>query len=181
MEYVYYVDNQQVKEEQEIKLLKVYNNHNEEIDGKIVAFWIKENALPNYEEEFLQSRINDVVYVCLDSSNDEIVGVCSGNSVYFEQLRNHFFYLRIFVAEKWRGNNRNVAINLYYGTYDLLNELKVFNLQNIVGILIVYESEHLNKVINYYHSEKYRNQVLVGFTDKNEQIRITYFNDVKMF
>ena len=100
MEYIYYLDNEQVKEEQEVKLLKVYNNHNEEIDGKIVAFWIKENALANYEEEFLQSRINDVVYVCLDSSNDEIVGVCSGNSVYFEQLRNHFFYLRIFVAER---------------------------------------------------------------------------------
>ena len=74
-----------------------------------------------------------------------------------------------------------MAINLYYGTYDLLNELKVFNLQSIIGILIVYESEHLNKVINYYHSEKYRNQFLVGFTDKNEQIRITYFNDIKMF
>ena len=181
MKYLYYVDNQQVKEEQEVKLLQVYDNHSEELDKKIIDFWIKENALPNYEEDTLKSRISEVVYVCLDSSTDDIIGICSGNVVPFDQLRNHFFYLRIFVAEAWRGNNRTVARNLYYGTYDLLNELKMFNLQAIVGILIVYESEHLNKVINYYHSEKYRNQFLVGFTEKNEQVRITYFNDIKMF
>ena len=57
----------------------------------------------------------------------------------------------------------------------------MFNLQKIVGILIIYESEHLNSVINYYHSEKYRNQVLIGYTEKNEQIRVSYFNNVKMF
>jgi hypothetical protein len=70
---------------------------------------------------------------------------------------------------------------MYYATFDLFDQLKDITGQSIIGILIIYESEHLNKVINYYHSEKYRNQVLVGWTAKNEQIRITYFNELKMF
>lgn len=181
MEYIYYLDNQQVEEPQQTKLLQVYNNHNEDIDTKIIEFWTKEEALPSYDEEFIKTRLNEVVYVCLESDTNEIIGICSGTAVYFEKLRNNFFYFRVFVAKEWRGNNRKVSINLYYGAYDLFNELEMFNLQKIVGILIIYESEHLNSVINYYHSEKYRNQVLIGYTEKNEQIRVSYFNNVKMF
>ena len=70
---------------------------------------------------------------------------------------------------------------MYYATFDLFDVLKTIMNQAIIGILIVYESEHLNKVINYYHSEKYRNQVFIGWTPNNEQIRITYFNDLTMF
>jgi hypothetical protein len=181
MEYLYYKENKQVEEPQDTKLLQVYNNHNDEIDGKIIEFWTKEEALPNYEDEFVKTRLNEVIYVCLDSKTDEIIGVCSGNDVYYPFLKNHFFYFRVFVANAWRGENRGVAINLYYGAYDLFNKLEMFNLQKIVGILIVYESEHLNSVINYYFSEKYRNQSLIGFTEKDEQIRVSYFENVKMF
>ena len=101
--------------------------------------------------------------------------------VFYEQIKNTFIYFRLFVRPDYRGENRGVAITLYYASYDLFNELKSFNSIPLVGLLIIYESEHLNKVINYYHSEKYRNQVFVGWTAKNEQIRITYFDDVKMF
>jgi hypothetical protein len=181
MEYIYYLDNKQVKEPQKTKLLQVYNNHSEELDNKIIDFWTKEEALPSYEDSFVKTRLNEVVYACLDSDTNEIVGICSGNAVYHEPLRNNFFYFRVFVAKEWRGNNRGVAINLYYAAYDLFNELEMFNLQKIIGILIVYESEHLNKVINYYHSEKYRNQVLIGYTENDEQIRVSYFENVKMF
>ena len=181
MEYIYYLDNRQVKEPQKTKLLQVYNNHSEELDNKIIDFWTKEEALPSYEDSFVKTRLNEVVYACLDSDTNEIIGICSGNAVYYELLRNNFFYFRVFVAKEWRGNNRGVAINLYYAAYDLFNELEMCNLQKIIGILIVYESEHLNKVINYYHSEKYRNQVLIGYTENDEQIRVSYFENVKMF
>jgi hypothetical protein len=181
MEYIYYLDNKQVKEPQKTKLLQVYNNHSEELDNKIIDFWTKEEALPSYEDSFVKTRLNEVVYACLDSDTNEIIGICSGNAVYYEPLMNNFFYFRVFVAKEWRGNNRGVAINLYYAAYDLFNELEMFNLQKIIGILIVYESEHLNKVINYYHSEKYRNQVLIGYTENDEQIRVSYFENVKMF
>jgi hypothetical protein len=70
---------------------------------------------------------------------------------------------------------------MYYATFDLFDKLKTLANQAIIGILIVYESEHLNKVINYYHSETYRNQFFIGWTPNNEQIRITYFNNLTMF
>lgn len=180
MNYIYYKDNQLTEEPQPLKLLQVYGNHNFEIDNKIVEFWKKENSLPNYDFEFVSQRLNDVTFIALNE-NDEIVGVSSGAPMYFEQIRNYFLYFRLFVREDYRGNNRGVAISMYYATFDLFNQLKKMGNRDIIGILIVYESEHLNKVINYYHSEKYRNQVFVGWTPKNEQIRITYFNDIKMF
>jgi hypothetical protein len=180
MGYIYYKENKKTDEEQPLKLLQVYDAHNLEIDQKIVEFWLKENALPSIENEFVKKRLEEVLFIVLNEA-EEIVGISSGTSKYFEQIRNHFLYFRLFVREDYRGNNRGVAMNMYYATFDLFDQLKEFFGQTIIGMLIIYESEHLNKVINYYHSEKYRNQVLVGWTPKNEQIRITYFNELKMF
>ena len=180
MEFIYYSDNKRTEEPQPLKVLQVYNKHNTEIDTKIAEFWIAEKALPSQEAEFVQQRLNEVLFVILNDKN-EIVGVSSGMPVFYEQIQNTFLYFRLFVRPDYRGENRGVAITLYYASYDLFNELKSFNSVPLVGLLIIYESEHLNKVINYYHSEKYRNQVFVGWTAKNEQIRITYFDDVKMF
>ena len=180
MNYTYYIGNQKTEEEQPLKVLQVYEAHNQEIDQKILDFWIKEQALPSYENEFVKQRLQDVLFLVLNEQ-EEIVGVSSGTPMYFEQIRNHFLYFRLFVRQDYRGNNRGVAMLMYYATFDLFDQLKELTGQSIIGMLIIYESEHLNKVINYYHSEKYRNQVLVGWTAKNEQIRITYFNDLKMF
>jgi hypothetical protein len=180
MDYIYYKDNQVTDEPQAIKLLQVYDNHSLEIDDKIIEFWKKEKALPSTDFQYLNQRLSEVLFIVLNQE-DEIVGVSSGAPVYFEQIRNHFLYFRLFVREDYRGNNRGVAINMYYATFDLFNQLKKIFDQDIIGVLIVYESDHLNKVINYYHSEKYRNQVFVGWTSNNEQIRITYFDGLKMF
>ena len=180
MEYLYYKGNQKTTELQETKLLQVYENHSVEIDDKIVEFWKSENALPSTDFQFISQRLSEVLFVVLND-NDEVVGVSSGTAVYFQQIKNYFLYLRAFVGKNLRGNNRHVGSNLYFATFDLFNELKVLSDQPIVGILIIYESEHLNKVIDYYRSEYYRNQVFVGWTQNNEQIRITYFNDSKIF
>jgi uncharacterized protein YuzE len=180
MEYIYYKGNQKTDEPQSLKLLQVYQNHSEELDNKIIDFWKKENALPSYEEVFTKQRVNEVLFIVLNET-DEIVGVSSGTVAYFQQIRNKFLYFRLFVREDYRGNSRGVAMNMYYATYDLFNTLQLLEDQPIIGILIVYESQHLNNVINYYHSEKYRNQVFVGWTPNEEQIRITYFDNIKMF
>lgn len=180
MEYIYYKGNQKTDEPQPLKVLQVHQNHSEELDNEIIEFWKEQNALPSYEESFLKQRVNEVLFIVLNE-NDEIVGVSSGTTVYFEQIRNKFLYFRLFVREDYRGNSRGVAMNMYYATYDLFNTLQLLEDQPIIGILIIYESQHLNNVINYYHSEKYRNQVFVGWTQNEEQIRITYFDNIKMF
>jgi hypothetical protein len=180
MEYIYYKGNQLTEEVQPLKVLQVYDNHDLEIDDKIIEFWKEHNALPSTDLQFMTQRLQEVLFVMLNES-DEIVGISSGAPVYYEQIRNHFLYFRLFVRPDYRGNNQGVSITMYYATFDLFDKLKEISRQSIIGLLIVYESEHLNKVINYYHSEKYRNQVFVGWTPNNEQIRITYFNDLKMF
>lgn len=180
MKYIYYKDNILTEEVQPLKVLQVYENHDIEIDDKIVEFWKNEKALPNTDMQLINQRLSEVLFVVLNEE-DEIVGISSGAPIYFDQIKNHFLYFRLFVRPDYRGNNKGVAMAMYYATFDLFDQLKELSKQSIIGILIVYESEHLNKVINYYHSEKYRNQVFVGWTPNNEQIRITYFNDLKMF
>ena len=149
MELIYYKGNQRIDEAQPLKILQVYDNHNLEIDDKITEFWKKEKALPSTDLQFLSQRLNEVLFVILNET-DEIIGVSSGTPVYFDQIRNHFLYFRLFIREDYRGNNRGVAITLYYATFDLFDQLKEIANQKIIGILIVYESEHLNNVINYY-------------------------------
>lgn len=180
MKYIYYKDNSLTEEVQPLKVLQVYNNHDIEIDDKIVEFWKQEQALPSSDLQSISQRLSEVLFIVLNDV-DEIVGVSSGIPLYFEQIKNHFLYFRLFVRPDYRGENRGVAMAMYYATFDLFDQLKEISSQKIIGVLIVYESAHLNKVINYYHSEKYRNQVFVGWTPNNEQIRITYFNDIKMF
>jgi hypothetical protein len=63
----------------------------------------------------------------------------------------------------------------------LFDELRALNGQPIIGVLTVYESRHLNGVVNLYHSARHRNQVFIGWTPRDEQIRVSYFNDVRMF
>lgn len=177
---IYYKGNQRTDEVQPTKLLQVYENHTPELDAAIVEFWKTERALPRHDDDFILQRLGEVLFVALNDQ-DEIVGVCSGIASYFEQIRNHFLYLRAFVRPDWRGLNRGVGSSLFFAAFDLFDQLKAIKGQPIIGILAVYESRHLNDVANLYHFAKYRNLALVGWTPRDEQVRIAYFNDVKIF
>ena len=179
-DFIYYRDGLRTEEVQPTKLLQVYQNHSPEIDAAIVEFWKQENALPRHAVDLVRQRLSEVLFVVANDQN-EIVGVCSGIPSYFEQIRNHFLYFRVFVRPDWRGLNRGVASSLFYATFDLFDQLKVINGQPIIGVLTVYESRHLNQVVDFYHSAQHRNQVFIGWTPRDEQIRVSYFTDVRMF
>ena len=179
-DFVYYKDGHRTQEIQPANLLQVYEHHTPEADAAIVEFWKAEQALPRYDDDFVLQRLSEVLFVVLTDAN-EIVGVCSGIPSYFEQIRNHFLYFRAFVRPDWRGLNRGVASGLFYATFDLFDQLQAHNGQPIIGLLTVYESRHLNGVVDFYHSAKHRNQVFIGWTPRDEQIRVSYFNDVRMF
>jgi GNAT superfamily N-acetyltransferase len=179
-DFIYYKGGHRTQEIQPAKLLQVYEHHTPEADAAIIEFWEAEKALPRYDHDFVLQRVSEVLFVVLNDEN-EIVGVCSGIPSYFEQIRNHFLYFRVFVRPDWRGLNRGVASSLFYATFDLFDQLKVINGQPIVGLLTVYESRHLNGVVDFYHSAQHRNQVFIGWTPRDEQIRVSYFNDVRMF
>jgi len=178
-DFIYYKGNQRTDEVQPTKLLQIYGNHTPESDAAIVEFWKTESALPRHDDDFVSQRLGEVLFVVLNDQ-DEIVGVCSGIPSYFEQIRNHFLVLRAFVRPDWRGFNRGVGSSLFFAAFDLFDQLKVLNGQPIIGVLTVYESAHLNKVVDVYHNAQYRDQVLVGWTPRDEQIRITYFSGVKI-
>lgn len=176
---IYYTGGQRTEEVQPVKLFQIYGNHTPESDAAIVEFWRTEAALPRQDDDFVLQRLGEVLFIAV-SDQDEIVGVCSGIPSYFEQIRNHFLYLRAYVRSDWRGDNRGVVSSLFVATFDLFDQLRAINDQPIVGILTVFESRHLNDVANPYHSAQHRNLVLVGWTPRDEQVRIAYFNDVRI-
>ena len=176
---IYYRDGQRTDEVQPITLLQVYGNHAPELDSAIVEFWKTEGALPRHEDDIVLQRLSEVLFIAVNDQN-EIVGVCSGIPRYFEQIRNHFLYLRAFVRPDWRGHNRGVVSSLFVATFDLFDQLKAIDGQPVIGILTVFESRYLNDVAKPYHSAKHRSLVLVGWTPRDEQVRIAYFTDVRM-
>lgn len=179
-EFVYYKDGQRTDEVQPTKLLQVYDNHTPQSDAAILEFWKSEGALPRHDDDFVLQRLREVLFVAVNDQN-EIIGVCSGIPTYFEPIRNHFVYLRAFVRPDWRGHNRGVVTNLFVATFDLFDQLKAIDGQPVIGILTVFENRRLNDIANPYFSAKHRNYVFVGWTPRDEQIRIAYFNDVRMF
>jgi len=178
-DFIYYAGNYRTDDVQPTKLLQVYEHHTPEADAAIVEFWKTEGALPRHDDDVVLQRLSEVLFVVLNEQN-EIVGVCSGIPSYFAQIRNHFLYFRVFVRPDWRGLNRGVASSLFFATFDLFDRLKVLNGQPIIGVLTVYESRHLNGVVDFYHSAQHRNQVFIGWTPRDEQIRVSYFSDVRM-
>ena len=70
---------------------------------------------------------------------------------------------------------------LFVATVDLFDQLKAIDGQPVIGIVTVFENRRLSDIANPNYSAKHRNYVFVGWTPRDEQNRIAYFNDVRMF
>lgn len=157
-----------------MKIAQVLGTDNQILKDKIVNFWVSENCMGESEANL---RISQALAAILDDDNN-VIGVCSGKPFYVEQLRDWFIYYRSYTKPEFR--NLDISKFLFNSVYKFLNnsESKVFEGVDVKGIYIVFESEILNSFVKkYVHNS---NLTLIGWNDKNQQMRVSYFNNAQM-
>lgn len=152
-----------------MKIIRIFNSGENYLD-KIVSFLINENG---FSVERANQRAKEILFIAVDD-NLNIIGSCSGYSEYVSKLKGWFLIYRSSVSK----NNRKSGIGttLMKETISYFNENKMFNLIELNGIYIIFESELLNKIEKHITSAGF---YLIGFTDSGNQIRVHYFDNSK--
>ena len=92
---------------EQFKLQKVWQSLNKDLAEEITTFWMNNKALPS--QKATMSRAGQVAYVARSSSG-QIIAVTTAYPQYNEQLNNHFYYIRAFVADTSRRSHLGVEL-----------------------------------------------------------------------
>lgn len=157
----------------EFKSIRIYNNPEATIwHDKIVGTWVSENALP---EEAARKRLDEVLFIYVDGEN--VAGICTGVNIYVRQLKNNFLFYRCYTSVNYR--KEGVSIGIWNDTYDYFNANQEFKGTKIAGLYIIYDSEIYSSIRRLYILKHIRELMLIGFNDKDHQIRVSFFDNAE--
>lgn len=158
-----------------MKIAQVLGVENPILKDKVLNFWISEGCM---SEKEAHSRIKEVLAAVLDDDNN-VIAVCSGKPFLVDQLKDWFIYYRAYTKPEYR--NLDITRFLLNSVYQFLNNSEIKKLEGIEvkGIFIVFESEILNKFVKKFVTSDC-NLTLIGWNEKNQQLRVAYFDDAQM-
>ncbi len=148
------------------------------VRDELKRFWKDEGALPDNQD--VESRLNQVVYVIREGSTSGIVGVSTSEKKRVTALNNHYFYeFRCFIGEKNRVAGLDVKLSKL--TFSFLEEISRGDADKPIGIFSVLENESLKKHPMWRRAvwpeiEMY----FVGYTQSGHPIRVHYFKNARI-
>jgi len=158
-----------------VKIAQIYGVDNPTIKEKVLNFWISEGCMPEAESH---QRIHQALAAVLDNDNN-VIAVCSGKPLFVEQLKDWFIYYRAYTKPEYR--NLDITKFLLNSVFQFLNKSETKTLEGVEvkGIYIIFENEILNKFVRQFvHTDT--KLTLIGWNDKNQQIRVSYFDNAQM-
>ena len=159
----------------DFKFAQIFKTDNELLKSKVIKFWIDENCM---SEKEAGKRINEALIAILDS-DDNIVSVCSGKPYLVDSVRDWFLYYRTYTRPEYR--NKDFAKALFVTVFDYFDNLDIRKIEgvDVKGIYVVFENDILNQSVTKFVTEKSR-LTLIGFNEKNQQLRIAYFKNAEL-
>lgn len=129
-------------------------------------------------EKEAHSRIKEVLAAVLDDNNN-VIAVCSGKPYFVEQLKDWFIYYRAYTKPEYR--NLDITKFLLNSVIQFMNKSEIRKIEGIdvKGVYIVFESEILNKFVKKFVASESK-LTLIGWNEKDQQIRVAYFDDAQM-
>jgi len=155
-----------------MKIAQVYGSENQNLKNKVINFWIEQKCLSEQEAKV---RIEEALCAILDDDNN-VIAISSGKVMWVDQLRDNFLYYRSYTKSEYR--NQDLSVLLLKLSKDYLNAHNIMGGVEVKGIYIIYESEILNKNVDDF--VRYSGLTLIGWTDKNQQIRVLYLDGAKI-
>ena len=158
-----------------MKIAQIYGVDNPTLKEKVLNFWVSEGCMPETEAN---QRIHQALAAVLDNDNN-VIAVCSGKPLFVEQLKDWFIYYRAYTKPEYR--NLDITKFLLNSVFQFLNKSETKTLEGVEvkGIYIIFESEILNKFVKHFVATDTK-LTLIGWNDKNQQIRVSYFDNAQM-
>lgn len=154
---------------------KVWQSLNKDVTEEIITFWLANGALPT--REAAAQRVGQVAYIARTDAG-QIVAVTTVYLQANKQLNNHFYYVRVFVADSARRSQ--VAIALLRKVKSHFESLyQEGMLSPAIGLFMEVENPIL---------KKFRNEavwpttgfVYIGDNAKGDHQRVYYFGGVRI-
>ena len=158
-----------------MKIAQVLGVDNPILKDKVLNFWISEGCM---SEKEAHSRLKEVLAAVLDDDNN-VIGVCSGKPYFVEQLKDWFIYYRAYTKPEYR--NLDITKFLLNSVIQFMNKSEIRKIEgvDVKGVYIVFESEILNKFVKKFVASESK-LTLIGWNEKDQQIRVAYFDDAQM-
>lgn len=158
-----------------MKIAQVLGVDNPILKDKVLNFWISEGCM---SEKEAHSRIKEVLAAVLDDDNN-VIAVCSGKPYFVEQLKDWFIYYRAYTKPEYR--NLDITKFLLNSVIQFMNKSEIRKIEgvDVKGVYIVFESEILNKFVKKFVASESK-LTLIGWNEKDQQIRVAYFDDAQM-
>lgn len=158
-----------------MKIAQVLGVDNPILKDKVLNFWISEGCM---SEKEAHSRLKEVLAAVLDDDNN-VIAVCSGKPYFVEQIKDWFIYYRAYTKPEYR--NLDITKFLLNSVIQFMNKSEVRKIEGIdvKGVYIVFESEILNKFVKKFITSESK-LTLIGWNEKDQQIRVAYFDDAQM-
>lgn len=158
-----------------MKIAQVLGVDNPILKDKVLNFWISEGCM---SEKEAHSRLKEVLAAVLDDDNN-VIAVCSGKPYFVEQLKDWFIYYRAYTKPEYR--NLDITKFLLTSVIQFMNKSESRKIEGIdvKGVYIVFESEILNKFVKKFVTSESK-LTLIGWNEKDQQIRVAYFDDAQM-
>lgn len=150
-----------------------------ELSSEIIQFWLSEGALPLTQA---QERVTQVLQLVRQRSEDHrpgpIVGLCTGQVIWVQNLHQHFFNYRSFIGRQYR--SLGVVKALCRSSFELLNQDYVSGRnREAVGVLLDIENPQLQQRRAAVWTDVC-NFTFVGLSPKGNHIRIAYFDGAQI-
>lgn len=158
-----------------MKIAQVLGVDNPILKDKVLNFWISEGCM---SEKEAHSRLKEVLAAVLDDDNN-VIAVCSGKPYFVEQLKDWFIYYRAYTKPEYR--NLDITKFLLNSVIQFMNKSEIRKIEgvDVKGVYIVFESEILNKFVKKFVASESK-LTLIGWNEKDQQIRVAYFDDAQM-
>lgn len=156
----------------------VYQSLSQDLIAEIRSLWITEEAIT--EEEVIEKRLQEIVYLILDSDSGKVAGVSTAVKKKVKLLNGNFLYeFRCYIGEKYRIAGLDVKLSRL--TFDFLQELSSRDTQKPVGIFTVLESDFLKEQPVWRRAVWPEIQMhFMGYTKTGNPIRVHYFKGARI-
>lgn len=142
---------------------------------EITDFWIQEGAMS--DPEAAKTRLPQVMFIARDE-NQAITAASSVYEQYNEQLKNHFFYLRVLIPQRFRDSD--IGQQLVIRNRDFLNaDFESGKQTKCIGLMMeVYDADIQQRYPDAIWPES--GMVYVGKNAQGAQQRVFYFTDANI-
>ena len=149
----------------------VWNNLTPELSEELIAYWLKEEALPT--RELAEKRLEQVYAVARDGEQN-LCGVCTVFLNFNRRLENSFYYFRTYVSAEHRRSK--LGTKLILTTRDELNARYVSgDHRAAIGMIV----EVQNAALKQHHTAAIwpaTQFVYIGRNQRGDHVRVYYFD-----